>query len=102
MKLLSGFGSAISMKPPRGQMCSAPGSSAKSPRAVGRDRELLVAVVEQLLVRLDRAGLGERAAHLGARAVGREHDVDVERRARARGLDDRVAARRVDVDAARR
>ena len=37
---------AIIMNPPRGQMCSALGSSAGAVRA-GRDRELLVAVVEE-------------------------------------------------------
>ena len=45
----SGFGSAIIIDVPRGQMCSAPASSANSP-STRRDRQLLVAVVEEVHV----------------------------------------------------
>ena len=51
VKLPSVFGSAISMKPPRGQMCSA-WLDRVSRRRARRQRELLVAVLEQLLGRV--------------------------------------------------
>ncbi len=66
----------------------------------GRDRELLVAVIEQVLRGRDLARVGQRAAHLGARAVGREHDVGVEPPRAAIGrLDQRRAVGQVDADA---
>ncbi len=43
-----------------------------------RERQLLVAVVEQLFARFDGAARHERPPHFGARAVGREHDVGFE------------------------
>ena len=74
----SGFGSAISMKPPRGQMCSAFGIKRELAGGRRRERQLLVAVVEQLFARFDGAARHERAPHFGARAIGREHDVGLE------------------------
>ena len=93
----SGFGSAISMNPPRGQMCSALGSSAKLAVA-RRERELLVAVIEQLLVGGDGAVRGERAPHLGPRAVGGEHDVGSEPPSAAVRFDERRSVA-LDADA---
>ena len=49
VKLPSRFGSAISMKPPRGQTCSACFSMRWLPPAPGGSAQLLVAVLEQLL-----------------------------------------------------
>ena len=98
----SGFGRAIIIDVPRGQMCSAPGSSANSPsRLCARDVQLLVAVVEEVEVLVERPGTEQLAAHGRTGAVGAEHDVGVRQRLAAtasRTSSTSVARVQVDVD----
>ena len=68
VKLPSVLGSAISMKPPRGQMCSAWRSSA--PAVARRHGELLVVVIQPLLAGRHAADRGEAGAQHRAGAVG--------------------------------
>ena len=60
--------------------------------AVARpERELLVAVIEQLLVGGDGAVRGECTPHFGSRAVGCKHDVGIEPAASAVRFDERCS-----------
>ena len=93
VKLPSVFGSAMSMKPPRGQTCSAFASSAW--RAVHRrQRQFLVVVVEQLFA-LARAAPARREAraHGGAGAIRRDRAARAARRSSCRRIARREAQR---------
>ena len=94
MKEPSTFGSAIIMKPPRGQMWSAFGSSAKPPVAAPRDRQLLVTVVEEVLRVVEPVASAARAAPRRRRRRPRRPRPAMRSVCRRRRLDGELAAGR--------